>query len=434
MSINNFFFEDEDDKHLTEAQKIIINNNRGTIIIKNTDAAETSIENEDLDDDTYNTDQNINNSPNNTEEADKDIINPDDINYEDDIEQEKPPEENDTNDEDYKEEEPQTPIYTDEEQEEYIDPEEGDEEDLTKGNEDLVYDDENEYPNEDEELDNYDDEGEENLQNVSPNNIDPALDLDDDNTDNSEEIPYDDEQLSTEDDINNLMPSDIKNNQVPTGELNSSQPPPMVDPISQYYEDDEQNQLSDPNVNNPMAVAPSINTYGVPGPDQQQTQQPYEDENMDQTQMDPNTGTPMMPQPDPNVIKQNMFRMVTIKKIHEQLLELKDVLNSQSKPGFDKVKRRVNDALDYFSLIIKNLDTYNADLDDLIKKYKNFILVASQEIHSIKFKENVIDKSIDEKVLKKDKADNQSNNDDKIFDKKDKKVINNTKEYFEDEN
>lgn len=98
-----------------------------------------------------------------------------------------------------------------------------------------------------------------------------------------------------------------------------------------------------------------------------------------------------------------------LKKIHNYILSLKRLLESQFEIEYKKIVEIVQNSLDYFYTILRNLDSFVNFIDDIILKYKRFILVTAMEIKRIKKILDVAEKEND----KKDEKDDNKNNSDK---------------------
>lgn len=337
-----------------------------------------------------------------------------------------------------------------------------------EGDEELPYDDEQNLNNPDQSFDDYsEDDSGVNYDEVPENEVDP----------NSEQLPYEDEVdvVNPEDEELQANPSEFDDENMEQNPYESEEsldndfeeqlpyedevvedpfaPPNVDDSIPQDidqapenmdaemelpYEDEigAEDQLPfDPNANSNMDPNDPNNIPPEDG------EIPYEDEPLENPnqQLGPDgepvgqaPPPPMDPNMDPNAMggippvappktPDDFRRNSNLKNIHKRLSGLRKILDSESKPDFLKIKRKISDSFEFFDLVIKNPDTYEIQMDDIIKKFLTFIKLSVDEIDRLK----QISEAEDVNKLK------QSN---KILAKEDKPKANiSDDEYYEDE-
>jgi hypothetical protein len=188
------------------------------------------------------------------------------------------------------------------------------------------------------------------------------------------------------------------NTQVPQ----MQQAPQQIDPnIQQPVFNDDPNAM--PAVPPQGDVAPQIDpTTGQPMVDPSMAMQP---------QIDPMTGMPIDPMagmtdtfsddvvPQANVgnsseVKigaavplEDLSRINELKKINSQLMRIRGILERELNKKYNPVEDKLNEAIEYFRTIISNLDSFTTQVDDIIFKYKRFILTILTQINILKKEE-----------------------------------------------
>lgn len=206
-----------------------------------------------------------------------------------------------------------------------------------------------------------------------------------------------------------------------------------------YYDDENDEQIVDPSQQNPIVNQPLETPIGSAPISTQidpNTGQPIELNTLaTQPQIDPNTGQPIelntlsgSPQIDPNtgqpidvssvadpyddeddwdigssenvpdsgtpVKIKDINRISELRYIFEKLNDLQEILDNELSIKYERMNKKVKDAIEYFNLIITNLDSYKEQIDELIIKYKRFLYIATIEIN--KMKEEDIEENDDE--------------------------------------
>ena len=217
---------------------------------------------------------------------------------------------------------------------------------------------------------------------------------------------------------------------VNTNNLNTQPVQPVVpDPnIQQPIFNDDPNQMQQ--VPNEVAPAPVVNQDPSTQIDPN-TGQPIQLAQPEQ-QIDPNTGMPIDPammggmgmadtfsddvSPQTNVgnsseVKigaavplEDLSRINELKKINSQLMRIRGILERELNNKYNAVEDKLNEAIEYFRTIISNLDSFTAQVDDIIFKYKRFILTILTQINLLK-KEEMETKNGVKKDNKKTKKD-----------------------------
>lgn len=217
-------------------------------------------------------------------------------------------------------------------------------------------------------------------------------------------------------------------NAVNTNNLNTQPVQPVVqDPnIQQPIFNDDPNQMQQ--VPNEVAPAPVVNQDPSTQIDPN-TGQPIQLAQPEQ-QIDPNTGMPIDPNmgavdpttgmpidpammggmgmadtfsddvsPQTNVgnsseVKigaavplEDLSRINELKKINSQLMRIRGILERELNNKYNAVEDKLNEAIEYFRTIISNLDSFTAQVDDIIFKYKRFILTILTQINLLKKEE-----------------------------------------------
>lgn len=209
--------------------------------------------------------------------------------------------------------------------------------------------------------------------------------------------------------------------QQPVSVQNSQIPVQQVDPnIQQSVFNDDPNQVA-PMTQDPNMVAPDPSQAGIAPQIDPTTGQPMIDPNAQtiggmQPQVDPMTGMPMDPMaggmgmmggdtfsdevaPQMNVgnsseVKigapvplEDLSRINELKKINSQLMRIRGVLERELNKRYNDVEDKLNEAIEYFRTIISNLDSFTSQVDDIIFKYKRFILTILTQINILKKQE-----------------------------------------------
>ena len=190
------------------------------------------------------------------------------------------------------------------------------------------------------------------------------------------------------------------------------QDPQQIDPNTQQpvFNDDPNQINTQPQDPNAMPVLPPQGDM-VPQIDPT-TGQPMIDPTMAmQPQIDPMTGMPIDPMagmsdtfsdevaPQLNVgnsseVKigapvplEDLSRINELKKINSQLMRVRGILERELNKKYNSVEDKLNEAIEYFRTIISNLDSFTAQVDDIIFKYKRFILTILTQINILKKEE-----------------------------------------------
>lgn len=88
------------------------------------------------------------------------------------------------------------------------------------------------------------------------------------------------------------------------------------------------------------------------------------------------------------VNSQDINRIEDLKFIHRKLLEIRRILENEISSGYEKIEEKVQSSYEYFTTVIKNLDSFSNNIDDIILKFKRFIFIVVQEINNLKELEN----------------------------------------------
>lgn len=234
------------------------------------------------------------------------------------------------------------------------------------------------------------------------------------------DIPkYEDEEISpsepSENDVLNMaMDPSINDDEI-------TDPPSMLNPNIPSYEDEFSQDVApqttpvDPNTQQPPFYNDEEQIDPNTGMPIQQTsgaidpvtgmpmQQPQIDPvtGMPMQQIDPVTGMPIDPYSDDvnpemtvgnssEVVKgapiplEDISRIEELKIINSQLMQIRQILEKELNNKYNKVEDKVIEAVNYFRSIIANLDSFSAQIDDIIHKFKRFILAVLTEINTIK--------------------------------------------------
>lgn len=84
---------------------------------------------------------------------------------------------------------------------------------------------------------------------------------------------------------------------------------------------------------------------------------------------------------------EDISRINELKKINSQLMRVRGLLEKELKLKYNKVEDKLNEAIEYFRIIISNLDSYVSQVDDIIMKYKRFIMTILTQINILKQQE-----------------------------------------------
>jgi hypothetical protein len=84
---------------------------------------------------------------------------------------------------------------------------------------------------------------------------------------------------------------------------------------------------------------------------------------------------------------EDISRINELKKINSQLMRIRGLLEKELKLQYNKVEDKLNEAIEYFRIIISNLDSYVSQVDDIIMKYKRFIMTILTQINILKQQE-----------------------------------------------
>ncbi len=142
---------------------------------------------------------------------------------------------------------------------------------------------------------------------------------------------------------------------------NSGIPGQIKDPIAPDYYDDEEGMVPDPN--NPGEMMPSEDVLPQS-----------------------NSQTP--------IPRDGIRKMNELKDIHTNLIEIKKILKNETHPMMDKLRKKHTESLEYFESMIENLDSFSDIVDDMIIKYKRFLLLLLVELATFKKKIAEIDEEI----------------------------------------
>ena len=219
----------------------------------------------------------------------------------------------------------------------------------------------------------------------------------------------------------------IQDPQIPVQQVDPNIQPPVFN--------DDPNQIA-PVTQDPNMVAPDPSQGAVPPQIDPTTGQPMIDPNAQAMggippQIDPTTGMPIDPSmgmggmgdtfsdevvPQANVgnsseVKigapvplEDLSRINELKKINSQLMRIRGILERELNKKYNAVEDKLNEAIDYFRTIISNLDSFTAQVDDIIFKYKRFILTILTQINILK-KEELEDNGVKKKDTTKSKKD-----------------------------
>lgn len=136
---------------------------------------------------------------------------------------------------------------------------------------------------------------------------------------------------------------------------NSGMSGQINDPIAPDYYDDEEGQSMIPDPNNPGEMIPS-------------------DDMLPQS----NSQTP--------IPRDGIRKMNELKDIYTNLIEVKKILKNETHPMLDKLRKKHTESLEYFESMIENLDSFTDVIDDMIIKYKRFLLLLLVELATFKKK------------------------------------------------
>lgn len=84
---------------------------------------------------------------------------------------------------------------------------------------------------------------------------------------------------------------------------------------------------------------------------------------------------------------EDLSRINELKKINSQLMRIRGILERELNNKYNAVEDKLNEAIEYFRTIISNLDSFTAQVDDIIFKYKRFILTILTQINLLKKEE-----------------------------------------------
>ena len=84
---------------------------------------------------------------------------------------------------------------------------------------------------------------------------------------------------------------------------------------------------------------------------------------------------------------EDLARITELKTINSQLMQLKQILEKELKKSYNRVEDKLLESIEYFRSIISNLDSFAGQIDDIIFKYKRFVLAVLTEINTLKEKE-----------------------------------------------
>lgn len=84
---------------------------------------------------------------------------------------------------------------------------------------------------------------------------------------------------------------------------------------------------------------------------------------------------------------QDLSRLNELKNINSQLMRIKGILEKELSKPYNNVEDKLNEAIEYFRSIISNLDSFSQQIDDIIMKYKRFILTILTQINVLKKQE-----------------------------------------------
>lgn len=87
------------------------------------------------------------------------------------------------------------------------------------------------------------------------------------------------------------------------------------------------------------------------------------------------------------VALEDITRISELKKINSQLMRVKSILEKELSNRYNKVEDKLNESIEFFRNIIMNLDSFSTQIDDIIFKYKRFILAILTEINTLKKQE-----------------------------------------------
>lgn len=107
---------------------------------------------------------------------------------------------------------------------------------------------------------------------------------------------------------------------------------------------------------------------------------------------------------------QDLSRLNELKTINSHLMRIKGILEKELSKPYNSVEDKLNEAIEYFRSIISNLDSFSMQIDDIIMKYKRFILTILTQINILK-KEELDEKHGAKKINKKE--DNKKKDKDK---------------------
>jgi hypothetical protein len=84
---------------------------------------------------------------------------------------------------------------------------------------------------------------------------------------------------------------------------------------------------------------------------------------------------------------EDISKITELKKINSQLMRIRGILEKELDKSYNAVEEKLTEAIDYFRTIIANLDSYVNQIDDIITKYKRFIVTVLTQINILKKQE-----------------------------------------------
>lgn len=165
--------------------------------------------------------------------------------------------------------------------------------------------------------------------------------------------------------------------------------PPQIDPATGQPMDPAAAGAIDPATGQPMppaggAIDPMT---GMPMDPMAASADPYTSSWTDEKQPEERVGNSSEVTTGRPIPVEDISKISELKKINSQLMRVRGILEKELDKSYNVVEEKLTEAIDYFRTIIANLDSYVNQVDDIIIKYKRFIVTILTQINILKKQE-----------------------------------------------